>query len=161
MKIHGYKVRVEWDGNLGQGTQGYSSYSRNFIVRSEGHESTILGSADPAFRGDEKRWNPEELLLAAASSCHKLWYLHLCSVNGVSVVSYEDSCEAVMEEGRDGGGGRIVSITLFPKVVVDENSDTSLALSIHEDAHKACFIANSLNFPVQCKATVLTLGAAK
>ena len=158
MKLHHYKVCVKWEGNLGKGTQSYSAYSRNFLVRSDDHDSTIPGSADPAFRGDAKRWNPEELLLAATSACHKLWYLHLCAVNGISVVSYEDSCEAVMEEGHGDKEGKIVSITLSPTILVDEKSDTSLAMKLHEDAHKACFIANSLNFPVQCKATILVEG---
>ena len=46
----------------------------------------LLGSSDPAFRGDFSRYNPEELLVAALSSCHMLSYLHLCAVNGVRVV---------------------------------------------------------------------------
>ena len=79
-------------------------------------------------------------------------------MNGISVLSYEDTCEAVMEEGHGDKEGKIVSITLSPTILVDEKSDTSLAMKLHEDAHKACFIANSLNFPVQCKATILVEG---
>lgn len=45
---------------------------------------------DPAFRGDAHRYNPEELLLASLASCHMLWYLHLCAVNGINVLDYHD-----------------------------------------------------------------------
>jgi organic hydroperoxide reductase OsmC/OhrA len=57
------------NGNLGTGTSGYRDYSRNYAIVSEG-KSAIQGSADPAFRGDRSRWNPEELLVASLSACH-------------------------------------------------------------------------------------------
>lgn len=156
-KQHTYRATVEWTGNLGSGTSSYTAYSRDYTVQIAG-KPDLFGSSDPAFRGDEHRHNPEDMLLAAVSACHKLWYLHLCAVNGISVLSYEDTCEAVMEEGHGDKEGKIVSITLSPTILVDEKSDTSLAMKLHEDAHKACFIANSLNFPVQCKATILVEG---
>ena len=77
-KTHHYHTRTEWTGNLGVGTAHYTAYSRDHIHRAPG-KADIPGSADPAYRGDPARWNPEELLLAAASACHKLWYLHHCA----------------------------------------------------------------------------------
>ena len=46
----------------------------------------------PAFRGDRTRWNPEDLLVGSLSAC-KLWYLHLCAVEGVRVLSYRGEAE--------------------------------------------------------------------
>ena len=47
----------------------------------------IAGSADPAFRGDRTRYNPEDLLVASLAACHMLWYLHLAADAGVVVVA--------------------------------------------------------------------------
>ena len=155
MKLHHYKVCVEWEGNLGKGTQSYSAYSRNFLVRSDDHDSTIPGSADPAFRGDAKRWNPEEMLLAATSACHKLWYLHLCSAAGITVTAYTDHAEAVMDEGSRTQPGRFVKATLRPQVTITQAQHIEQAKALHHEAHRLCFIANSLNFEVECECEIV------
>ena len=95
---HRYSVSVTWNGNLGSGTSGYRDYSRNYEIGADG-KPVIPGSADPAFRGDRSRWNPEELLVASLSACHKLWYLHLAAEAGIVVTAYADRAEGVMEVG--------------------------------------------------------------
>jgi hypothetical protein len=65
-KRHDYQVSVTWTGNLGEGTASHTAYSRNHDVTG-GAKPTIPGTADPAFRGDPTRWNPEELLVASLS----------------------------------------------------------------------------------------------
>ena len=95
MKLHHYRTRIEWTGNRGEGTTGYTAYDRAYTVSAYG-KPDIEGSADPAFRGDASRWNPEEFLLAGLSACHKLWYLHLCSAAGITVTAYTDYAEAVI-----------------------------------------------------------------
>ena len=65
-KKHTYRTATTWTGNLGKGTSSYIAYLRNFTVSAEG-KPDLHGSADPAFRGDAGRWNPEEMLLAAVS----------------------------------------------------------------------------------------------
>src|SRR6201996_2477687 len=95
---HRYKIATCWTGNLGAGTSAYTAYSRNHELSAPGKNGAILGSSDPAFRGDASRYNPEELLLASLSSCHMLWYLHLCSEAGVSVLEYEDEASGTMTE---------------------------------------------------------------
>ncbi|MCW2497242.1 OsmC family protein [Jatrophihabitans sp.] len=144
---HSYRVTVEWTGNRGDGTATYRSYGREHDITADG-PSPIAGSADRTFRGDPARWNPEQLLLAAASQCHMLSYLHQAASNGVVVVAYRDEPVAVMTE--DGaGGGRFTEIVLHPEVTISAGSDPELALVLHEPAGRACFIANSLNLPVQ------------
>ena len=151
-KQHIYNVTVEWTGNEGTGTAGYDAYSRHHIVSADG-KSSIGGSSDPSFRGDAARWNPEELLVASLSACHKLWYLHLCSDNGVVVLSYRDDAEGTMVEAKD-MSGRFVDVCLRPRVVISSESPTEKALHLHSVAHKLCFIANSVNFPVRHEAEI-------
>ncbi|OPH33797.1 OsmC family protein [Moraxella equi] len=155
MKTHHYTTTITWQGNLGIGTKDYSGYGRDFIIQAD-NKTDILASSDPAFRGDKNKWNPEELLLASISSCHKLWYLHLCAVNQIVVEEYQDHATAIMNEGDDRKAGHFISATLNPVVKISRG-DKQLALSLHEKAHELCFIANSLNFPVQCQATILEL----
>lgn len=151
---HDYSVTIRWTGNRGTGTSGYRDYSRDHAIAADG-KTDIPGSADPAFRGDAARWNPEDLLVASVSACHKLWYLHLCAVNGIVVTAYEDHAEGVMETEED-GSGRFVEVTLRPRVEISAG-DRELAEKLHHDAHEKCFIANSVNFPVRCEPVIVAV----
>jgi organic hydroperoxide reductase OsmC/OhrA len=144
---HRYVVEVIWTGNLGQGTSGYTAYSRDHFIRA-GSKPPIDGSSDPAFRGDAGRWNPEDLLVGALAACHKLWYLHLCAVAGIHVVAYRDEAIGIMKEDAD-KGGCFVRVALHPEVIVQVGDDLQLASELHHQAHEKCFIANSVNFPVE------------
>jgi organic hydroperoxide reductase OsmC/OhrA len=141
-----YETTLTWTGNLGPGTASYRSYARTHEVRADGPQP-IQGSSDPHFRGDADRWNPEQLLLAALSQCHMLAYLHLCAVNGVVVTAYTDRASGTMEETPD-GGGHFTRALLRPQVEVASDGMTEKAKALHEDAGRLCFIANSVNFPV-------------
>src|ERR1035438_7742330 len=146
MKHHSYGVRAEWTGNDGDGTKSYKSYRRDHAISVEG-KVPIQGSSDPSFRGDRSRYNPEELLVASLSACHMLWYLHLCSANQVTVLDYSDTASGVMRENDD-GSGEFVRVTLKPAVKVSAGDDRDKALALHNEAHHLCFIARSVNFPV-------------
>ncbi len=146
MRTHRYAARVEWTGNRGEGTASYRAYGRDHRIEAPG-KPPIEGSADPAFRGDAARYNPEELLLASLSGCHMLWYLHLCAEAGVVVVGYADAAEGEMIEEAD-GGGRFTSVALRPEVTLAAGADRDKALALHAAAHAKCFIARSVNFPV-------------
>ena len=147
-KTHRYVVTVKWTGNTGSGTSNYRSYDRRYEISTDSPKPAIPGSSDPAFRGDPTRWNPEELLVASLSACHKLWYLHLCATSGVVVVDYVDHAEGFMEEADD-GSGHFQRVILRPEVTITENSDMAKARELHAAAHAKCFIANSVNFPVE------------
>lgn len=152
MKEHSYKLQIVWTGNNGEGTKTYRGYQRDHII-SAGGKPEIAGSSDPAFRGDPKRYNPEEFLVAALASCHMLAYLHLCAVNHVVVEEYQDSPVGVMQETSD-GSGHFVRATLHPVVKISAG-DPAKALELHHQAHKLCFIANSVNFEVWCDAKIV------
>jgi organic hydroperoxide reductase OsmC/OhrA len=154
-KQHYYELQLIWTGNDGEGTSAYTSYRRDHLVVASG-KPEIPGSSDPAFRGDPSRYNPEELLVASLSSCHMLWYLHLCAVNQVIVVSYEDRPRGVMEEDGE-GSGRFTEVELQPAIVISPDSDQATAAKLHVEAHRKCFIANSVNFPVRISPKINTL----
>ena len=129
------------------GTRSYISYERSHLIRIE-NKKDIEASSDPAFRGDARKHNPEELLLASLSSCHMLWYLHLCSQAGVVVLDYIDDAIGMMEE-QENGSGKFVEVTLQPSVWVKESNMIAQAEALHAKANEFCFIANSVNFPVK------------
>jgi organic hydroperoxide reductase OsmC/OhrA len=149
---HHYAVTVDWTGNQGTGTSGYKAYARAHDIRSA-DKPPIPGSSDPAFRGDPARYNPEELLVASLSTCHMLWYLHLCSTAGIVVTAYADRAEGTMIEEAD-GGGRFASVVLKPEITVKPGADLAKARALHAEAHKLCFIARSVNFPVTHEPTI-------
>ena len=113
----------------------------------------IKGSADPGYMGDAACHNPEDMLLAALSACHMLWYLHLCAVSKVVVTAYEDTAEGAMQTNPD-GSGEFTSVTLKPRITVTPESDLVKAESLHEKANAMCFIARSVNFPVEHDAEI-------
>ncbi len=147
---HHYEVTVTWTGNNGTGTADYRAYERSFGVTAEG-KPMIGGSSDPAFRGDASRWNPEEMLVASLSSCHQLWYLHLCADAGLVVTAYRDHASGTMRTEAAVGMGSFTEVVLRPEVTFAGVVDEGLARELHEEAHKRCFIANSVNFPVRCE----------
>lgn len=140
-------MTVTWTGNTGTGTARYRGYERSHEVIVHG-KPAIPASSDPAFRGDPSRYNPEEMLVAALSSCHMLWYLHLCSTEGIVVQAYQDIAEGVMVE-EPSGSGRFIEVVLQPEITVAAGADLDRARALHAEAHEKCFIANSINFPVR------------
>lgn len=147
---HQYQVTVTWTGNLGPGTLDYNAYSRSFELEAAGRHA-IAGSSDPAFRGDEGRWNPEQLFVGSLSACHKLWFLHLAAVADVVVTAYVDHAEGVMVTAPGAETGCFTSVTLRPQVTLARALDADLLTGLHADAHRRCFLANSVNFPVTCE----------
>ncbi|TXH28331.1 MAG: OsmC family peroxiredoxin [Mycobacterium sp.] len=151
-KTHHYELEVTWIGNTGTGTSGYREYDRAHDVSADG-KPTIAGSADPAFRGDPQRWNPEELLVASLSQCHMLWVLALCSQEGIVVTGYTDQPSGTMAQTPD-GGGYFTEVVLRPVVEIADDRHREALTRVHERAHHLCFIANSVNFDVRCEAQV-------
>lgn len=147
---HLFEATVTWSGAAQGPAQRYDTYSREFTVEMAG-KSALRGSAAPAYRGDASLHNPEDLLLASVSTCHLLSYLALCVRAGIEVTAYVDTCTATlaMKDGRM----RIVSATLRPRVTIRGGGaeHQAKAQALHEQAHHACFIANSVNFPITCE----------
>jgi len=147
---HTYRASLEWTGAAHGATTSYAAYSREYRIDFLG-KPPLSGSADPAFRGDPALLNPEEMLVAALSSCHMLSYLALCALAGIAVASYTDDAVGTMEE--TGGVGKFTRTVLKPRVTISAG-DLEKAKALHEEAHHQCFIAASVNFPVDVEPTV-------
>ena len=79
MNTHQYKTTLAHGPEIkGTGTSDYRAYARNHEITGPLKATTLEGSADPHFRGDATKYNPEDLLIASLSACHMLSYLHLC-----------------------------------------------------------------------------------
>jgi organic hydroperoxide reductase OsmC/OhrA len=152
-KNHHYKTSLVWTGNTGTGTKKYTSYERSYSVNAGNKELNLAGSADQSFRGDPSKINPEEMLLASLSSCHMLWYLHLCSVNKIIVTAYQDKATGIMKENEN-GSGQFKVVTLNPMVTITSSDKIDLAKKLHKKANEMCFIAASVNFKVDHRPVI-------
>jgi organic hydroperoxide reductase OsmC/OhrA len=148
---HHFAARLVWTGAAAGPTRSYQDYVRAWQAEVAG-KPPLDGSADPVFRGDPARYNPEDLLVVALASCHMLSYLTLCARAGIEVAAYEDQASGTMaiKDGRM----RFVEVTLAPRVAIAAG-DLDRAEALHAQAHADCFIANSVNFPVHNRPTVL------
>jgi organic hydroperoxide reductase OsmC/OhrA len=144
---HQYQTNLVWAGNKGSGTIDYRSYDRSYVISID-NKPDIFGSSDSAYLGDKSRHNPEDLLVSALSSCHMLWYLHLCSENGIVVLDYRDSATGTMTVNPD-GSGQFREVVLHPRVLISDSSGLEKANALHAQANSLCFIAKSVNFPVR------------
>ncbi len=154
MPDYKYKTFLHWSAEGGEGTKTYKSFARTHRITAK----TKSGADKPAIVATSAfhsldHYNPDEMLLASLSSCHMLWYLHLCSASGVVAVDYRDEAEIVLRLDAK-GEGKIESATLRPNVTISAG-DPEVAKRLHKDAHSKCFVANSVNFPVECEPEIV------
>jgi organic hydroperoxide reductase OsmC/OhrA len=147
---HQYRARLTWSGSAAGPASDYRTYSRAFRCDIAGKEP-LIGSADPAFLGDPARHNPEDHLLVALASCHMLSWLSLCVRKGIHVQDYVDEPQATMSWVGDTYA--FTDLLLRPRATIAAG-DAQVAQALHADAHRLCFIARSVNFPVRHEATV-------
>ncbi|WP_085808706.1 OsmC family protein [Sphingomonas sp. TZW2008] len=148
---HDFNPRIAWTGNRGDGTARYLGYDRTWSIETPG-KPVVRCSNDPRLGGDPALHNPEDLLIAALSACHMLWYLHLASAAGIAVIAYADDPLGHGESTPD-GAGRFVGATLRPTITVPRGTDLALADSLHGEIAPVCFIARSVKFPLRYAAT--------
>ncbi|WP_277210470.1 OsmC family protein [Isoptericola croceus] len=151
---HEYSVAVSWPasdiepGGADTVTSSYIAYTRDHDVALPGRP-VLPGSADPTFRGDPRRFSPEDLFVASLAQCHMLWFLHLAAESGLAVREYVDDASGTMRvEAR--GEGQFTDVTLRPRVVAepgDQATDEHVR-ALHHRAHALCFLARSVNFSV-------------
>ncbi len=106
-------------------------------------EQRLAASSAPERGGDPAKADPEQLLVAAASACHMLWFLDFARRERIRVLSYEDEAEGMMDERR------FVRVALRPAIEFEGEPDQKFVSGLHGRAHHACYIANSLNCPVE------------
>jgi len=154
---HHYALDLTWTGDLGDGTATPRAYSRNHEVTIDG-VGTLLGSSDPAFRGDSTRWNPEQLFVASIAQCHMLWYLGLAASAGIVVTAYADRATGTMVE-EPNGAGQFEEVTLQPVVTITNAEDAERAAELHHKVGDYCFIARSVNFPIHHEPVIVAITA--
>jgi len=128
-----HRATVIWDGA--------KSDLRAHTIQLAGQ--TLAASATPAFGGDSQKADPEELFVAALSACHMLWFLDFARRERLRVLSYEDHPEGTMD------GVRFLEVTLRPRVTFATGVAREILNRVHQRAHEACFIANSVTCEVQ------------
>ncbi len=146
---HTYRSQLSWEGSTGVGYQAYPRTHRVVVPPADGE---LVLSSDPAFLGDPRLPNPEQLLLAAASSCQLLSFLAIAARSRIGVLGYQDDAEAVMPE--DQKPMRITRITLRPRIAVAAGTDLERVRRLVARAHDACFIANTLNARISIEPKV-------
>jgi organic hydroperoxide reductase OsmC/OhrA len=143
-----HRATVEW---MGEGDFAANRYGRGHVWRFDGG-AEVRASASPQVVpvpfSDPAGVDPEEALVASASSCHMLWFLHRAREAGLVVTRYCD--EAVGRVGKDERGRvAITRIVLRPRIdFAGRSPDADTLASLHEAAHQSCFIANSLRCEV-------------
>jgi organic hydroperoxide reductase OsmC/OhrA len=148
---HEFTADIHWSGDRGEGTRTYRGYDRTWRLETRGGVQLDC-SNDPGLGGDPSKPNPEDLLLASLASCHMLWFLHLASTAGIVVRAYADTPLGIGESGPK-GEGRFTKAILRPRITLEPGADRSKADALHHEVSRYCFIARSVNFPVEYAAT--------
>ena len=149
---HSYRTTVTWSGSTGA---GYDHYDRRHEIALPPEAGTLSVSADAAFRGTPDLTNPEQLLLAAASSCQLLSFLAVAARARVDVLSYSDQAEALMPE--DDLPVRITRITLRPHIVVAQGTDIAKVTRLVDLAHRECYVANTVSSEMLLEPVIETV----
>jgi organic hydroperoxide reductase OsmC/OhrA len=146
---HRYRATCTWSGSTGA---GYDAYARAHRVEAPPATTALELSNDPALGGDASRLDPEQLVLAAASSCQLLSFLAIAAKARVDVTDYRDDAEATMS--HDDGPHRIAVIVLRPHVTVAPGPSVARVERLVHLAHQECYIANSLATPVSVEPVI-------
>lgn len=138
-----HKISLTW--KKGDGPFTFQTYTRNHqIVFKNG--APITFSAAPAYKGDPGKGDPEDMLVAALSSCHMLSFLYVAATRKHTVLSYEDEAVGFLE--NQGGKLWITRTILRPKIAFETEPSAAELTEMHHLAHEQCFIANSVKTDV-------------
>lgn len=144
-----FKVQAKWSSKDALDVSVNGKTHQVFID----DKSPLTISAAKMFKGDETKYNPEDLLLSALSSCHMMSYFYVCAQNGIELIDYKDEAIGVLELKADGSGA-FTSVVLHPVITISNEDMIDKAMILHHEANKLCFIANSCNFPITHNAKV-------
>jgi peroxiredoxin-like protein len=148
---HTFEGSLHWTGAAREDEHGKLRLARSFVVRFK-DKSPIDGSSPAVFNGDDRRHNPETLMVASLMSCHLLTYLAVCERAGIRVLEYSDSGTGTL--AMKDGKMRMVDVVLWPQVRIADATQLEQARELHVKAHANCFMSNSVNFEVKVQPTV-------
>ena len=139
-----HKIQLQWE--KGDVAFTYDTYSRNHqITFKDGVAKTF--SAASVYRGDPTKGDPEDMFVAALSSCHMLSFLAIAVRKRITVLSYDDDASGWLE--NEGGKLWMARVVLRPKILFETAPDTATVDQMHHLAHEQCFIANSVKTDVK------------
>ena len=148
-----YSATIAWQ----RGQQPFSDhrYSRRHAWRFDGGVEVPASSSPqvvPLPMSDASAVDPEEAFVASLSSCHLLWFLDIAARAGWVVDDYLDGASGVL--ARNAAGQLAMTlVTLRPRVrfAGDRQPDAAEVRRLHDAAHHACFIANSVRSELRCE----------
>lgn len=147
-----FEVKTSW--SLTSKEDGFAAFSNskthNVHIKDK---KSLTVSAAKEFKGDKTKYNPEDLFLSALSSCHMMSYMYLCDKNNITLINYTDETKGTLVVQPDGSGA-FVSAVLCPIVTILEKNKIDLAISLHTEANRLCFIANSSSVPITHKPQI-------
>jgi organic hydroperoxide reductase OsmC/OhrA len=142
---HEYRATIAWSRGDAKFTD--NRYSRAHTWAFDGGVEVPASSAPSSVRlpySVAEAVDPEEALVAAASSCHMLTFLFLAANAGLVVDSYRDDALGVMTK-NERGKLYISKITLRPTLSCSGRQPSGEELTdLHHRAHEECYIANSI-----------------
>ena len=133
---HAYPFSIRWTGSTAD-----PAYVPDAVALAQGKPAIPVSSA-VEFRGNPARWNPEDLLGTALSTCHMLTFLALCAKAKIDIKDYQDQAESIL--GAVGKTTCVTEIRLRPSIRVARGTSMAKVLELFEKAHKYCFVANSV-----------------
>lgn len=149
--MHTYEATITWNRN----DQSFvdNRYSRGHTWSFDGGAHVAASSSPlvvPLPMSVAANVDPEEALVAAASSCHMLFFLSIAARRGFVIDRYVDRAFGVMEKNAEGRVA-MTRITLRPEIAFGgERQPTEEELArIHHESHEQCYIANSLKTDIR------------
>lgn len=145
-----HRISLDWSRDGGPFTRG--NYDRDHRLRFPGGQTLRNSAAAGDYGGNPQASSPEELLLAALSSCHMLTFLAVAANRGYVIDSYHDDAVAVLAK-NDQGQMVVTQATLAPRVTFsgEKQPTGDEYAALQQRAHTACFIANSVKTEVYLK----------
>jgi organic hydroperoxide reductase OsmC/OhrA len=150
-----HRATIDWRLETAEFT--YESYNRGHALTFDDGVRAPGAAAPaniPSTAAGAPGVDPEQAFVAALSSCHMLWFLHLACNRKFKVTRYRDEALGVLEKRSDGKEA-ITRVTLKPVVAFGGNAPTpEQHVQLHEKAHERCFIANSVRSEVRIEPSI-------
>jgi len=149
--VSNHTASILWERGDAVFTDG--KYARTHQASFDGGVGLAVTNALPLPSNTVPAADPEEMVVAATASCHMMFFLAFAKQAGFIVDNYQDAPVGTL--GKDDTGvERFVEVVLRPKISwggenVPGAADVDL---LHHQAHKACYIGNSLACPVRVEA---------
>lgn len=142
---HVFQGSLRWEGQAPDQASDYANVHRRTRLEFDGG-AALTASAPSIFHGDDREPNPETLMMASLMQCHFLTFLAVAIKSGFRVTAYSDRASGRL--GMKDGKMRFVEVMLQPEVTFSETVDAARLATLHEKAHRNCFMSNSVNFDV-------------